>query len=133
MFKKTKQNKKHKDKQNQPDLGALTPQGVSPVGHKPLPPWLQAPKCFEGISLWAAEGIQGGMERVAVDGGCGNLSPRGGGDPLAVCGAERPNIEKAGCRKADSRAWQVTQRHRGLRVLPSSLTQSWGMVTGSLP
>lgn len=75
LFKKIKQNKKHKT--NQPTWSWCTdPKGCEAVGHKPLPPWLQAPNCFEGISLW---GVEGGM-------GCGSLSPpEVEGNPLAVC------------------------------------------------
>lgn len=32
------------------------------MGHKPLPPWLQAPNCFEGISFWGVEGMVGGWD-----------------------------------------------------------------------
>lgn len=74
MLKKTK-NKKHKQKQ--PDLGALTPQGVSLWAQAPPTPALN---CFEGISLWDVEGIEGG-----ADGDVGACLPRGRGDPLAVC------------------------------------------------
>lgn len=56
--------------------------GCEPVGHKPLLPWLQAPNCFEGISLWVVGGYEEGRQEETWE---PLPSPEAEGNPLAVC------------------------------------------------
>lgn len=97
--------------------------------HKPLPPWLQAPNCFEGISLGCG-GYEGG---VGWDMGACPLPRWRGIHWLCVSGLLITKKEAVGsidpiqkrqaARKQTCRACHVTERQKGLQVLPSFLIQ----------